>query len=173
MARRLGDLAVTRAAFEAGELAEDQVRHLPPRPRLGRRRGRPLRPPRHPQPAQASLAKYCWTEPGPYDPDQAGPEPEAAARRRVGFAHGDDERWRLWGALLADEGALVEQGLVRARDELFRDRHPASDGDSPNADRNEVSWADALVHLGPGVAQLRRNQIEHQANARHPGRASR
>ena len=136
MARRLSDLPQTRAAFEAGELAEDQVavvaRHAPASTdaevaELARQAtvGQLRR----------VLGSYRFAEP----PTAAEPvselaEEPAAERREVVFGHDLDGSWRLSAVLPSDEGAVVERALTEARQSLF-----LAD------DTARVSWADALV----------------------------
>ena len=147
MARRLGELPETKAALEAGELAEDQVavicRHAP-------------------TDAEASVADfaryatvsqlrrvlvdYTWDAPG-------APDRRPEERRRVSFGHRDDGSWRLWASLPADEGALVEMALDAARQSMW------AEADTPEA-RHELAWPDALVamadrSLAPGARPQR------------------
>ena len=132
MARRLGDLPQTRAAFEAGELAEDQVavvsRYAPAsidaevvelarQATVGQLR--------------RALGSYRFAEP----PKPAEPVAEPAVEaREVVFGHDLDGSWRLSAVLPSDEGAIVERALTEARQSLF-----LAD------DKPRVSWADALV----------------------------
>lgn len=128
MARRLSELPATQAAFEAGELAEDQVavvaRYAPTftdgevaelarQTTVGELR--------------RVLRSYQYAE----EPTAVAAEP-ADEVRRVTFGHDDDGSWRLAAILPSDEGALVESALVEARKAL-------SVADKP------ASWADALV----------------------------
>ncbi len=136
MARRLGDLPQTRAAFEAGELAEDQVavvsRYAPASTdaevaELARQAtvGQLRR----------ALGSYRFAEPSKTaepEPEPAG-EPVAEAREVV-FGHDLDGSWRMSAVLPSDEGALVERALTEARQALF-----LAD------DKQRISWADALV----------------------------
>lgn len=152
MAQRVAELPETMGAFEAGELAEDQVavvaRHAPPhadadmavfaREASVTQLGRVLR-------------SYVWgTENTGEDDDEAGgddkagsddkpggqPEngPEHGPERRVTFGYGDDGSWSLWAHLDPDEGALVERALDVARREL-------------EAEGGHPSWSDALVAM--------------------------
>ncbi len=120
MARRLPELPETRAAFEAGELSEDQValicRHAPAAADASVAEFA-----RHATHSQLSrvLSKYV------FENEKEEPEPE---RRRVDFGHDDDGWWRCWGVLGSEEGAKVQRAL-----ELERER------------RKLDSWADALV----------------------------
>ena len=120
MARRLHELPETRAAFEAGELSEDQValicRHAPAAADASVAEFA-----RHATHSQLSrvLSKYVFAA------DKKEPEPE---RRRVDFGHDDDGWWRCWGVLGSEEGAKVQRAM-----ELERER------------RKLDSWADALV----------------------------
>lgn len=145
VARRLAELPETRAAFEAGELCEDQVavvcRHAPAS-----------------VDAQvASLAKsatvtqlrkvlgsYPFDEEAKADPTEPKEPVTPAEPRRVSFGNTEQGTWRLSAELPADEGALVERALGVARDELFRNgQHDPSEQPVPN----DVDWADAFVAM--------------------------
>jgi hypothetical protein len=133
---------VTRAAFVAGELAEDQAavicRHVPAHndaeaaelarsatvSQLRRTLGRYGFPPVSKPPA------------GPEPEPDPGPEPQEP--RRVSFGFGEDGLWRLSALLPPDEGAAIERALALARQDLVN----AAETDE---DRRRVSWADALV----------------------------
>ena len=121
MARRLPELPETRAAFQAGELSEDQValicRHAPASADASVAEFA-----RHATHSQLSrvLSKYVFES-----DEKTEPEPE---RRRVDFGHDDDGWWRCWGVLGSEEGAKVQRAM-----ELERER------------RKLDSWADALV----------------------------
>jgi len=145
MARRLSsELPVTKAAFDAGELSEDQVdavaRFVPA----------------HNDAEAADLARNATVSQltsvfGSYpfqtgDDDTPTPKPEPA-RREVGFGHDEDRRWKLRAALEADEGTLVERALAQARDELFAELKGGDDDDAQASPGHEVSWADALVRM--------------------------
>jgi len=132
MARRLSELPQTRAAFEAGELAEDQVAvvsrfapastdaevaELARQATVGQLR--------------RALGNYRFAE----APQAAVTAEEPAAEaREVVFGHDLDGSWRLSAVLPSDEGAVVERALSEARQSLF-----LAD------DSQRVSWADALV----------------------------
>ncbi len=136
MARRLSELPQTRAAFEAGELAEDQVavvsRYAPVSTdaevaELARQAtvGQLRR----------ALGSYRFAEPPKAAEPALGPAPEPVTEaREVVFGHDLDGSWRLSAVLPSDEGALVERALTEARQALF-----LAD------DKQRVSWADALV----------------------------
>jgi len=139
-ARRMGELPETRAAFEAGELSEDQVAVIS---RLA------------PSSVDAEVAdlarfatvaqlrrvlsKYSFEQTPATGPEPAPPEQEP---RRVSFGFDDCGTWRLSAALPADEGAVVERALREARNELFED---SEHGPGPRPCPADVSWADALV----------------------------
>jgi hypothetical protein len=132
MARRSTELPETQAAFAAGELSEDQVavvaRYVP-----APNEAAVAELARHATVAQLSrtLGSYAFAEePGA----EEGPEPT----REVSFAHRDDGRWGQRAVLDPEEGALVERGLLAARDECFAAR---------GEDGAEVSWADAFVRM--------------------------
>jgi hypothetical protein len=132
MARRLTELPETRAAFEAGELAEDQVavvsRYAPP---SADREVAELARQATVGQLRRALASYRFAG----EPDASVPAAEPASEpREVVFGHHDDGSWRLSAVLPSDEGALVERALTEARQSLF-----LAD------DKARVSWADALV----------------------------
>ena len=137
LASRREELPAVVGRFDAGELSEDAAVAIAKRVPTDRdavtAEVAPLltypqlrRALRHMQPAQPAE---------PAEP-AVSPLPE---RCEVSFFYDDDGafhgRWRL----PADEGAVVEAALRRARDELF---HDGGDG--------EVTWADALVSLAAG-----------------------
>jgi len=134
MARRLPELPVTRAALEAGALAEDQVavivRHTPAHndaeaAELGRSATVTQ--------LRRALGRNSFAKPTA-KPDSR-PEPEPEERRRANFGFGDDGWWRLSAVLPPDEGALVERALGVYRQKLLGD-----------AEKN-VTWADALLAM--------------------------
>ncbi|MDQ6796862.1 MAG: DUF222 domain-containing protein [Actinomycetota bacterium] len=134
MARRLPELAETRTALEAGELAEDQVavicRHTPAH---NDAEAAELARSATVSQLRRALSGNSFAQPAA----DAKADAEPVERRRVGFGYGDDGWWHLSAVLLSDEGALVERALSVHR-------HNAMTGDGPNA----VSWADALVAVG-------------------------
>jgi len=149
-ARRLPELPETRAALQAGELAEDQVAVIC-RSTPGRNDVEAADLGRVATVAQLkrTLSRYAFDEPvRPPEPERATPEPEPDAQpepapeeaRRVSFGFDDDGSWRLSAVLPTDEGALVERALTVARQRLFGD---ADHGDASNT----VSWADAVVAM--------------------------
>ena len=136
MARRLEELPETRAAFDEGELCEDQVavvcRHAPA--------------PVDDEVADLAraatvvqlrrvLGSYPFDHALKADPTEPSEREVPEEPRRMSFGTTDAGSWRLSAELPADEGALVERALVAARDELFA------------ADKSEVEWADALVAM--------------------------
>ncbi len=169
MARRRSELPVTSAAFDAGELCEDQVavicRHAPA--------GVDAEVADLARSATVSQLRRVLGS-YPFVAEAKENEPEPAQRRppdeprSVSFGHTESGSWRLSAELPADEGALVERALVAARDELFHagegDPVPTTTpGRAPSA--NDVSWADAFVamaerSLGAG-ATLRPHHERH------------
>ncbi len=142
MARRLADLPETRASFEAGELAEDQVavvvRHAP-----SSTDAEVAELARHATVSQLkrTLGSYRFAEEpkAEANPDQPAAE-HHEEQRRVSFGYDDDGLWRMSAVLPADEGALCERALTEARDLLYRAQQPDGVG-TPT----KVSWVDALV----------------------------
>jgi hypothetical protein len=155
MARRRAELPATSAAFDAGELCEDQVavicRHAPAAVDAqvaGLARAATVTQLRR------ALGSYPFDH-EPAGPDQAGPtepsQPTAPEEARgVSFGHTESGSWRLSAVLPPDEGALVERALLAARDELFAagqgDPAPRTLPDRAPA-ASEVSWADAFVAM--------------------------
>jgi hypothetical protein len=166
MAKRRAELPDTMAAFEAGELCEDQVavitRHAPAG--VDAQVAELARAATVTQ-LRRVLGSYPFAEtPSKPDKDEpAEPVPPAPPEepRSVSFGQTESGSWRLSAELPPDEGALVERALTAARDELFK----AGEGDpAPStlpgrpATPNSVSWADAFVamaerSLGTGAAQ--------------------
>ena len=105
-------------------------------------------PPAHPR----ALSKYSYEPPDPdADPD-AKPDPRVADPRSVSFGGGEGGRRHLSADLPADEGAVVEQALTAAHQDLFNQA-------SAVEERPQVSWADALLavaesYLEAGEAHL-------------------
>ena len=142
MARRLGELPETKAAMEAGELAEDQVavicRHAPAA--IDAQAAELARSATVVQLGRV-LGSYAFVpEKTPEATSSQGPVAEET--RRVNFGHDDEGSWTLSAKLPSDEGALVERALRTARDELFR---AGGHGPGPHPSPADVSWADALV----------------------------
>ncbi len=130
MAERMTELPAVFAAFRAGELAEDQVavlvRYLPA----------------HNDAEGAALARELSVpvlrrtlRDHPFPSAEEGAEAE---RRSATFWYREDGTFALAAELPADEGAVVERALAKARDELVEDRGPGEE---------RVTWADAVVHL--------------------------
>jgi hypothetical protein len=136
MARRLGELPETKAAFDSGELGEDS---------LGVICGSA---PTEVDADVAELAKNTTvtqlrrvlTEYRRADEAEDAPEPEN--QRSVSFGSTDTGTWRLSAELPADEGAVWEKALTEARDELFK---VGEAGPGPGPSPADVSWADAFV----------------------------
>ncbi len=140
IARRLGELPETRAAFDAGELGEDSVGLIC---RLA---------PIEVEADVAQLARnttvtqlrrvlneYSFQD----DPAEEQPVP-VEEKRSVCFSHTDNGSWRLSAELPADEGAVWEKALTEARNELFR---AGEAGPGPGASPADVNWADAFVAI--------------------------
>ena len=142
MARRLGELPETKAAMEAGELAEDQVavicRHAPAR--IDAQAAELARSATVVQLGRV-LGSYSFEEPKSTEATSSQ-VPAVEEVRRVNFGHDDEGSWTLSATLPSDEGALVERALRTARDDLFRagEHEPG-----PHPSPSDVSWADALV----------------------------
>ena len=140
-ASRLREFPETTAAFQAGELSEDQVavitRHAP-----ASIDAEAADLARSATVAQISrvLSKYSFDD----APAKAEPEPSEEEARRVSFGPDDSGQWRLSAVLPPDEGAVVERALTEARDELFR---AGEHGNGPHPSPADVSWADALVAM--------------------------
>jgi len=139
MARRLGELPETQAAFDAGELGEDSVGLIC---RLA------------PAAVDADVAELARNTTvtqlrrvlNEYTPQEDPSEEPAPVeeKRSVSFNHTDTGTWRLSAELPPDEGAVWEKALTEARDELFR----AGEADpGPGASPADVSWADAFVAI--------------------------
>ncbi len=142
MARRLPELPETRAALEAGELAEDQVavvcRHTPAH---NDTEAAELARSATVSQLRRALGRNCFAKPAA-DPDaEPRPEPEPEETRRVSFGFGDDGLFRLSAVLPADEGALLERALGVFRQKLMG-------GDADHTDNPKmVSWADASAAM--------------------------
>ena len=138
MARRLVELPETGAAFDAGELCEDQVgvvcRHAPAT--VDAEAATLARSATVVQ-LRRVLGSYPFAE-------AAKEEPAPAEPRQVNFGTTDRGTWRLSAELPSDEGALVERALVAARDQLFRaGEHEATANPRPAT----VDWADAFIAM--------------------------
>ena len=160
MAERMAELPATFAAFRAGALAEDQVavlvRYLPAsNDAAGAELAKELSVP--------VLRRTLRDHPFQRAPEEE-PEPE---KRSATFFLRDEGTFSLRVELPADEGALVERALCKARDELVEDRRP---GDEP------VTWADAVVHLserflsGTSSPSAERYQVVVHVRGDRPGR---
>jgi hypothetical protein len=163
MARRRAELPTVSAAFDAGELCEDQVavicRHAPAG--IDAEVADLARAATVAQ-LRRVLGSYPFAQPAPEaEPAEAPQLTPPEEDRSVSFGQTESGSWRLSAVLPPDEGALVERALTAARDELFHagegDPVPATLPDRrPNA--SDVSWADAFVamaerSLGAGPAQ--------------------
>ncbi|MDQ6726045.1 MAG: HNH endonuclease, partial [Actinomycetota bacterium] len=158
IARRRAELPVTSAAFDAGELCEDQVaviaRHAPAG--VDAEVADLARSATVTQ-LRRVLGSYPFAEKKEPEPAQPTPPEEA---RSVSFGQTESGSWRLSAELPPDEGALVERALVAARDELFHagEGEPVSGTTPARAPTaNDVSWADAFVamaerSMGAGAA---------------------
>jgi hypothetical protein len=160
MARRLPELPETRAAFEAGELAEDQVgvivRHAPSSTDADMAT---LARSATVAQLQRVLSRYSFAEPVPKK--ATDDEPAENEARRVGFGYDEEGNWRLSALLPPDEGALLERALAAAREELFR--LGANTEDAANA--ADVTWADAFLGMAErslgATAALRPQRDRH------------
>lgn len=145
MARRLGELPVTRAAFDDGELCEDQVavvcRNVPASADAD---AAALAQSATVVQLQRVLGSYPFAEEAKADPTEPE-EPQAPSEpRNVSFGTTERGTWRLSAELPAEEGAMVERALVSARDELFRaGEHDATSTPVPS----HVDWADAFAAM--------------------------
>lgn len=145
MARRLAEMPEARAAFDNGELCEDQVavvcQHAPAS--VDAQAAELARSAAVVQPRRV-LGSYPFAEEAKGDPTEAK-EPQAPAEpRTVSFGTTEKGTWRLSAELPADEGARVERALVAARDELFR----AGEHDkATNPVPSHVDWADAFLAM--------------------------
>jgi len=142
MARRLPELPETRASFEAGELAENQVavvaRHAPTTTD-----GEVAELARQATVCQLrrALGSYRFAEElTPVNPDAGRAEEPPEEPRRVSFGYDDEGAWRLSAVLPVDEGALWERALAEARESLFRAQQSGEHDKS-----TKVSWAEALI----------------------------
>lgn len=162
IARRRAELPVTSAAHEAGELCEDQVavvcRHAPAG--IDAQVADLARATTVTQ-LRRVLGSYRFAGDDNDEPSESAAPTPPEEVRRVSFGQGESGSWRLSAQLPPDEGALVQQALLAARDELFHagegDPAPRTLANRPSS-ANDVSWADALVamaerSLGPGAAQ--------------------
>jgi hypothetical protein len=141
VARRRGDLPVTFAAFDAGELSIDQVAPIAATA---------------PGWADAELWEFArlatvtqlrrtlrsydfGPDPTPdtdeHDDDEAQRPDVAEPVESVSMWHLDDGRWELRGELDAEHGAIVDAALREAQDALFR------------RDGARASKVDALVEI--------------------------
>jgi len=156
MARRLGELPETRAAFGAGELAEDSVGLIC---RLA---------PTSIDTDVAELARNTtFTQLrrvlNEYSPqDEPAEKPPVEEKRQVSFGPTDDGTWRLSAELLPDEGAVWTKALTEIRDELFR---AGEAGSGPGASPADVSWADAFVAMAE--KSLAAVAVDHPHRDRH------
>ncbi len=143
MARRLGELPETGAAFDSGALSEDQAevicRHAP-----ATHDGSIATLARSASVGQLQhvLRRYCFEDEdaaatGSEPPEERTTAPGPEPARRVGFGYGPGGRWHLSADLEADEGALVDAALTEARRQLEAFGQPHT-------------WADALVAVADG-----------------------
>src|SRR5688500_11083672 len=145
MARRLAEMPETRAAFDNGELCEDQVavvcRHAPA---WADAEAATLARSATVVQLRRVLGSYPFADEAKGDPTEPK-EPETPAEpRRVSFGTTERGTWQLSAELPADQGALVERAIVAARDELFR----AGEHDGgAKAVPAHVDWADAFLAM--------------------------
>jgi len=134
MARRLPELPVTAAAFDNGELTEDQVgvvvRHVPAGADAD---AAELAVHATVSQLARALGRYSWPE-SP-KPGNSATDADLDEPRRVSLGGTEKGSWRLSALLPPDEGAVVERALDTARREL------EDDGETL------PTWADALVRV--------------------------
>lgn len=195
LARGLEELPRTAARFTAGELGEDQTAEVVrfTGPRHDRQVAEMASSMTVPQLRRVlpSLPRTQRTDDengagGPSDDGAGAPagdddtdtrdgspgdgrHDEAGRRQRrlVRFGYSDEGEWWCSARLPADEGALVQRALERARERVFRDRHPERDA-SPDMGPfdPEVTWSDGLLRLAQaGLDALDRDT----ARGRPPG----
>ena len=153
VARRASELPATMAAFISGELSFDQAwviaRHVPADYEASAAELARLCTVRQ---LTHALSRYSYEPPDPdADPD-APPDLPTADPRSVSFGSLEGGRWHLSADLPADEGAVVEQALTAAHQDLFNQA-------STVEEHPRVSWADALLsvaetYLDTGEAHL-------------------
>ncbi|HEX8771185.1 MAG TPA: DUF222 domain-containing protein [Acidimicrobiales bacterium] len=140
MAKRATELARCQAAFEGGELSEDQMavvaRHAP-----GANDAEVVEFAREATVSQLerTLRRYNFdtaaTAPAPDDEADPQAQPQRAETRTTSFGDTDRGTWRLSAELPLDEGAGIEQALERARHDLVR------------AGNTRATWTDALMAM--------------------------
>jgi len=137
-ARRLSELPETWAKFAAGSLSADQVAVIArSAPAYADAEVAELATHTAVPQLRSVLRRYSWPTPAePKPEDEAEPAEEV---RRVGFGSTETGTWRLFAELPADEGAVVETALRAIRDQMWRA--------TPGEDREQVTWADALLGL--------------------------
>lgn len=145
-ARGLRDLPEIRKAFAAGELTEDHVAVIVRAKVTSFHDGEVVQLARNATVSQLArgLSFLPRIEVEPSVDKPAPIEPEPAEQTRVSFGAGDDGMWGLQARLRPEDGAVVEQAMVAARDSVFRDRHPNVAAGEVASD---VSWTDALIRL--------------------------
>ncbi len=145
MARRLAELPETRAAFDNGELCEDQVavvcQHAPAS--VDAEAATLARSATVVQ-LRRVLGSYPFAEEAKADPTEPNEAAAPTEPRTVSFGTTEQGTWRLSAELPADEGALIERALVAARDELFRASEHDADAKPVPA---HVDWADAFLAM--------------------------
>ncbi len=139
LAQRAGELPATMQAFAHGEVSLEQAvvvaRHVP-----ADHEASAVALARRCTVHQLSRALHRYS----FEPATESEQPEAQPERRVvSFGASEHGRWRMHADLPLDEGAMVEQALVAKHHDLFT---KASD----DAERVEVTWADALVAVAEG-----------------------
>lgn len=145
MARRLAKLPETRAAFDNGELCEDQVavvcQHAPAA--VDAEAADLARSATVVQ-LRRVLGSYPFAEEAEADPTEPKEPASPTEPRTVSFGTTEKGTWRLSAELSADEGALVERALVAARDALFRaGEHDEVAKPVPA----HVDWVDAFLAM--------------------------
>jgi hypothetical protein len=140
LARRSRELPATLAKFRTGALSEDQVRpiarHVP-----ARHEAAVADFAEHATPNQVARVTRSYSFAGDADAGRDHPAPEPRPRPSVSFGFREDGSWWQTATLAAHDGALVQQALEAARDEVFAERTGAGPQEV------QITWADALVRL--------------------------
>jgi hypothetical protein len=140
LASRCEELPAVVERFEAGELSEDAAAAIAKRVPAERDVATAEVAPMLTYPQLRRALRLMATVDGATDP------PRPPVEREVSFFYDDQGAFRGAWCVPADEGAVLEQALRRARDDLF---HAAENA----GETSRITWADALVGLAStGVA---------------------